>query len=161
MKTPNSEVKKEKSLTSDKKQREKSSEQNGKKKKGKKKVVKGSDSSVKKEKKEKKVYDLPGKKRDPPEERDPLRIFYESLYSQIPTSEMAAIWMMESGLLQKDVANKLFEAKRKKAQQQKLGSPMKMVVNVKKQSDSSSVTVKRKDVGNCGKVKKAKGSFFK
>ncbi|KAJ0479009.1 hypothetical protein HanRHA438_Chr13g0577841 [Helianthus annuus] len=74
------------------KQREKSSEQNGKKKEEKKKVVKGSDSSVKKEKKERKVYDLPGQKRDPPEERDPLRIFYESLYSQIPTSEMAAIW---------------------------------------------------------------------
>ncbi|XP_035835680.1 uncharacterized protein LOC118483965, partial [Helianthus annuus] len=104
----------------------------GRRKKGRKKVVKGPDSSVKKEEKEKKVYDLPSQKRDPPEERDPLRIFYESLYSQIPTSEMAAIWMMESGLLHKDVAKKLFEAKRKKAQQQKLGLPMKTIVNVMK-----------------------------
>ncbi|KAK2416455.1 hypothetical protein QL285_038849 [Trifolium repens] len=39
------------------------------------------------EDKERKVYDLPGQKRDPPEERDPLRIFYESLQEQIPTGE--------------------------------------------------------------------------
>ncbi|KAD1553679.1 hypothetical protein R6Q59_029981 [Mikania micrantha] len=144
-KTPISGVKKEKSASADKKKREKSSEQNGKKKEGKKMDVKEEDVSIKKEKKEKKVYDLPGQKRDPPEERDPLRIFYESLYTQIPSSEMAAIWMMESGLLHKDVAKKLFEAKRKKAQQ-KLGSPMKTVVSVKKQSDSSSVLVKKKIV---------------
>ncbi|KAL5999899.1 hypothetical protein ACLOJK_034576 [Asimina triloba] len=42
--------------------------------------------------KEKKVYDLPGQKHDPPEQRDPLRIFYESLYKQLPESEMAAFW---------------------------------------------------------------------
>ncbi|KAF0910612.1 hypothetical protein E2562_003044 [Oryza meyeriana var. granulata] len=36
-------------------------------------------------KKEKRVYDLPGQKHDPPPERDPLRIFYESLYQQVPT----------------------------------------------------------------------------
>ncbi|KAK2399274.1 hypothetical protein QL285_049116 [Trifolium repens] len=41
---------------------------------------------------EKKVYSLPGQKHDPPEERDPLRIFYESLSKQIPTSEMAEFW---------------------------------------------------------------------
>lgn len=68
------------------------------------------------------MYDLPGQKRDSPEEvsfslflrisnkkfvlgflkllicleldlqRDPLRIFYETLYNQVPSSEMAAIW---------------------------------------------------------------------
>lgn len=74
-------------------------------------------------KREKKVYDLPGQKRDPPEEvskrnlfillilrfscflslfslifcflifqKDPLRIFYETLYEQIPSSEMSQIW---------------------------------------------------------------------
>ncbi|KAK9165190.1 hypothetical protein Scep_000381 [Stephania cephalantha] len=43
----------------------------------------------KKKKKERKAYDLPGQKRDPPEERDPLRIFYESLYDQSPGCEMA------------------------------------------------------------------------
>ncbi|KAJ8631561.1 hypothetical protein MRB53_024884 [Persea americana] len=47
---------------------------------------------VKEKKKEKKVYDLPGQKHDPPEERDPLRIFYETLYQQLPSSEMAAFW---------------------------------------------------------------------
>ncbi|KAF9619177.1 hypothetical protein IFM89_005731 [Coptis chinensis] len=41
-------------------------------------------------KRERKVFDLPGQKREPPEERDPLRIFYESLYEQIPDSDMAA-----------------------------------------------------------------------
>lgn len=45
-----------------------------------------------KKKREKKVYDLPGQKRDTPEEKDPLRIFYESLYKQIPKSEMSQIW---------------------------------------------------------------------
>ncbi|XP_026661376.1 uncharacterized protein LOC103709498 isoform X2 [Phoenix dactylifera] len=40
---------------------------------------------------EKKVYSLPGQKHDPPEEREPLRIFYESLSKQIPSSEMAEV----------------------------------------------------------------------
>ncbi|TXG62002.1 hypothetical protein EZV62_013365 [Acer yangbiense] len=42
---------------------------------------------------EKKVFTLPGQKFDPPEEREPLRIFYESLWNQIPTSEMAEFCM--------------------------------------------------------------------
>ncbi|KVI02283.1 hypothetical protein Ccrd_019434 [Cynara cardunculus var. scolymus] len=41
---------------------------------------------------EKKVYSLPGQKFDVPEEREPLRIFYESLSKQIPSSEMAEFW---------------------------------------------------------------------
>lgn len=41
---------------------------------------------------DKKVYSLPGQKFDPPEEREPLRIFYESLSKQIPSSEMAEFW---------------------------------------------------------------------
>ncbi|KAG2691870.1 hypothetical protein I3760_08G026000 [Carya illinoinensis] len=44
---------------------------------------------------EKKVYTLPGQKYDPPEEREPLRIFYESLSQQIPTSEMAEFWKLD------------------------------------------------------------------
>jgi hypothetical protein len=45
-----------------------------------------------KAKREKKVYSLAGQKFDPPEEREPLRIFYESLSKQIPGSEMAEFW---------------------------------------------------------------------
>jgi hypothetical protein len=45
---------------------------------------------------EKKVYSLPGQKFDPPEEREPLRIFYESLSKQIPSSEMAEFWYVLS-----------------------------------------------------------------
>lgn len=84
---------------------------------------------------------MPGQKRDPPEERDPLRIFYETLYEKIPGSEMAAFWLMESGLLPKEVAKKVFEKKQKKNQLQKLGTPTKAVVTVKK--TSKSVTVKK------------------
>ncbi|KDP36920.1 hypothetical protein JCGZ_08211 [Jatropha curcas] len=90
-------------------------------------------------KREKKVYDLPGQKRDPPEERDPIRIFYESLYKQLPKSEMAQIWMMESGLLSKEEAKKVYEMKQKK-NQNKLSSPIKAVTTAKK---SQSATVKR------------------
>ncbi|XP_010533812.1 PREDICTED: uncharacterized protein LOC104809499 [Tarenaya hassleriana] len=74
-------------------------------------------------KREKKMYDLPGQKRDQPEERDPLRIFYESLYKQIPTSEMAQIWMMESGLLPVVEARKVLEKKQMKGG--KFASPAK------------------------------------
>ncbi|PAN50596.1 hypothetical protein PAHAL_9G531000 [Panicum hallii] len=86
-------------------------------------VVKGE-----KVKKERKVYELPGQKHDPPTERDPLRIFYESLYEQIPTSDMAATWLMEWGLLPLDVARKVFEKK----QGQKLKSPVKTTVSKRK-----------------------------
>ncbi|GER44770.1 hypothetical protein STAS_21675 [Striga asiatica] len=94
------------------------------------------------QKRERKVFDLPGQKRDTPEARDPLRIFYESLYKQVPDSEMAAIWMMESGLLPKDVAKKVLDRKVKKAKEQRLSSPMKTVVTVKKKSDSTTVVKK-------------------
>lgn len=49
--------------------------------------------------------------------------------------------MMESGLLPKDLAKKVFEKKQKKAQQLKLGSPLKTVVTVKKTTES--VTIKK------------------
>ncbi|XP_048433346.1 FK506-binding protein 3-like isoform X3 [Pyrus x bretschneideri] len=57
-----------------------------------------------KKKREKKVYDLPGQKKDPPEKKDPLRQFYESLHQQILSSEIAQFWMMEHGLLPKQEA---------------------------------------------------------
>ncbi|CAO2816810.1 unnamed protein product [Amaranthus hypochondriacus] len=80
---------------------------------------------VKKAKREKKVYSLPGQKFDPPEEREPLRIFYESLSEQIPTSEMAEFWLMEHGLLSPERAKKAFEKKQRKQKQIKTGTPVK------------------------------------
>ncbi|XP_048444120.1 transcriptional regulator ATRX homolog [Pyrus x bretschneideri] len=94
-----------------------------------------------KKKREKKVYDLPGQKKDPPEKKDPLRQFYESLHEQIPSSEMAQFWMMEYGLLPKVEAEKVFEKKQKKSQLQKLTSPTKSVSSVK--TSTKSVTVKK------------------
>ncbi|KAI9191660.1 hypothetical protein LWI28_011586 [Acer negundo] len=70
---------------------------------------------------EKKVFTLPGQKFDPPEEREPLRIFYESLWNQIPTSEMAEFWMMEHGLLSPDRAKKAHERKQRKQTELRLG----------------------------------------
>ncbi|XP_042409759.1 uncharacterized protein LOC121998774 [Zingiber officinale] len=74
---------------------------------------------------EKKVYSLPGQKYDPPEEREPLRIFYESLSKQIPSSEMAQFWMMEHGLLSPERAKKAYDRKLKRQSQQRLGTPIK------------------------------------
>lgn len=74
---------------------------------------------------EKKVFNLPGQKHDPPEEREPLRIFYESLSKQIPTSEMAEFWMMEHGLLSPERAKRAYEKKQKKQKQMRTGTPVK------------------------------------
>ncbi|GKV44882.1 hypothetical protein SLEP1_g52019 [Rubroshorea leprosula] len=74
---------------------------------------------------EKKVYTLPGQKHDPPEEREPLRLFYESLSKQIPTSEMAEFWMMEHGLLSPERAKRAYEKKQRKQKQLHLGTPVK------------------------------------
>ncbi|KAJ4780166.1 nucleolin [Rhynchospora pubera] len=115
--------------------------------------------------KEKKIYDLPGQKHDPPEERDPLRIFYESLYNQVPDSEMAAFWMMEWGLLPKDLARKVFEKKKQKGV---VASPAKSLsakkspagnASVKRSLDTSSAKkgkmVSLKDNSAKGKKRKA------
>lgn len=61
--------------------------------------------TVTEQKKEKKVYDLPGQKHDPPEERDALRIFYSTLREQIPESEMAEIWWVFLPLICKGFSN--------------------------------------------------------
>ncbi|KAB5553227.1 hypothetical protein DKX38_010538 [Salix brachista] len=74
---------------------------------------------------QKKVYSLPGQRCDPPEEREPLRIFYESLSKQIPDSEMAEFWMMEHGLLSPERAKRAHEKKQRKQKMQRLGTPIK------------------------------------
>jgi len=76
---------------------------------------------------EKKVYTLTGQKFDPPEEREPLRIFYESLSQQIPKSEMAEFWMMEHGLLSPERAKKAYEKKQRKQKELRMGTPVKSV----------------------------------
>ncbi|KAG9443049.1 hypothetical protein H6P81_018903 [Aristolochia fimbriata] len=82
----------------------------------------------------KKVYDLPGQKHDQPEERDPLRIFYETLHKQLPNSNMAAIWMMERGLLPGEEAVRVNQRKQSKGPQVK---KTMVSVTVKKASESS------------------------
>ncbi|XP_022132017.1 uncharacterized protein LOC111004987 isoform X2 [Momordica charantia] len=74
---------------------------------------------------EKKVYNLAGQKYDPPEEREPLRIFYESLSKQIPTSEMAEFWMMEHGMLSPEKAKRAYEKKLRRQKEQRTGTPVK------------------------------------
>ncbi|KAE8680932.1 carotenoid cleavage dioxygenase 8-like protein B [Hibiscus syriacus] len=82
-------------------------------------------STTKAKVREKKVYTLAGQKHDPPEEREPLRIFYESLSKQIPTSEMAEFWMMEHGLLSPEKARKAYEKKQRRQKQLRAGIPIK------------------------------------
>ncbi|XP_038885128.1 uncharacterized protein LOC120075630 isoform X1 [Benincasa hispida] len=74
---------------------------------------------------EKKVFNLPGQKYDPPEEREPLRIFYESLSKQIPASEMAEFWMMEHGMLSPEKAKKAYDKKLRRQKEQRTGTPIK------------------------------------
>ncbi|KAL3655686.1 hypothetical protein CASFOL_000082 [Castilleja foliolosa] len=73
---------------------------------------------------QKKVFSLPGQKFDVPEEREPLRIFYESLSEQIPSSEMAEFWLMEHGMLSTDKAKKALEKKQRKQKQLRMGTPI-------------------------------------
>ncbi|XP_049353952.1 uncharacterized protein LOC125818509 [Solanum verrucosum] len=73
----------------------------------------------------KKVYSLAGQKFDVPEEREPLRLFYESLSKQIPSSEMAEFWLMEHGLLSPERSKKVFEKKQRKQKQIRMGTPIK------------------------------------
>ncbi|VFQ73213.1 unnamed protein product [Cuscuta campestris] len=74
---------------------------------------------------QKKDYSLPGQKFDVPEEREPLRLFYESLSKQIPSSQMAEFWLMEHGLLSPERAKRAFEKKHRKQKQVKTGTPTK------------------------------------
>ncbi|KAF3636783.1 putative beta-1,4-xylosyltransferase IRX9H-like [Capsicum annuum] len=58
-------------------------------------------------------------------EREPLRLFYESLSKQIPSSEMAEFWLMEHGLLSPERSKKAFEKKQRKQKQIRTGTPVK------------------------------------
>ncbi|KAI0515980.1 hypothetical protein KFK09_008651 [Dendrobium nobile] len=88
----------------------------------------------------KKVYTLPGQKYDLPEEREPLRIFYESLSKQIPTSEMAEFWMMEHGMLSPDRAKKAYERKQRKQHQLRTGTPIKSQKSDRPESSKSQLS---------------------
>lgn len=72
-----------------------------------------------KEEKTSKKYDLPGQKKDTPDELDAVRMFYESAYKENPMSEMAARWCLIHGLLPPAVATQFhtkgFEALTKAA----------------------------------------------
>ncbi|KAF3775847.1 hypothetical protein EJ110_NYTH34833 [Nymphaea thermarum] len=85
---------------------------------------------------EKKVYSLPGQKYAVLEEREPLRIFYESLSKQKPESEMAEFWLMEHGMLSPERAKKAYEKKQKRQKQQRMGTPIKAEIS-KETSESS------------------------
>jgi len=53
------------------------------------------------------IFDKPGQRRPTPTELDVMRLFYESMYNEIPDSEMAEKWCLVHGLLDKSVALKL------------------------------------------------------
>ncbi|CAF1883201.1 hypothetical protein HID58_045268 [Brassica napus] len=89
-------------------------------------------------KREKKVYSLAGQKYDPPEEREPLRIFYESLSKQIPGSEMAEFWLMEHGMLSPEKAKRAHEKKLRKMKQIRMGTPVKPTPSYSKSKPESS-----------------------
>ncbi|CAJ1972245.1 unnamed protein product [Sphenostylis stenocarpa] len=74
---------------------------------------------------EKKVFSLPGQKHDPPEQKEPLRVFYESLSKQIPTSEMAECWLMEHGMLSPERAKRAYEKKQRKQKELRTATPVK------------------------------------
>ncbi|XP_073042602.1 uncharacterized protein [Primulina eburnea] len=103
----------------------------------------------------KKVYSLPGQKFDVPEEREPLRIFYESLSKQIPSSEMAEFWMMEHGLLSPERAKKAFEKKQRKQKQLRTGNPIKSPLPSRISSKPES-SKKPQQVPKSGEVKQKK-----
>ncbi|KAJ6838142.1 protein PXR1 isoform X5 [Iris pallida] len=101
------------------------------------------------EKEEEEVLDyLPGQKHDRPGERDPLRIFYETLYQKVPDSELAETWMMEWGLLPPKIAEKVYETKFGQNQQMpaspKKTSKVPTTKEIKRLSNSTLKIKKRK-----------------
>jgi hypothetical protein len=76
------------------------------------KAVRASNSPAKK-------YALPGQRRDPPPENDPLRIFYttmreEKLRKYGRSSVLADEWLMVHGLLDEETARSVLDARRKR-----------------------------------------------
>ena len=45
------------------------------------------------------MYELPGQKKDTPDELDCLRMFYESMYNENPQSELAEKWCLIHGII--------------------------------------------------------------
>jgi len=111
--------------------------------------------TMKEEKREKRVFTLPGQRHEPPEERDALRIFYETLHEQIPRSEMAEVWMMEHGLLAFAEAKKVLERKQRRAQYQKNGTPSKSSSTPVRHSNGF---IEKKAMTHNGKLKAAEPS---
>ncbi|ESQ41120.1 hypothetical protein EUTSA_v10014651mg [Eutrema salsugineum] len=107
-----------------------------------------------KAKREKKVYPLPGQKYDPPEEREPLRIFYESLSKQIPGSEMAEFWLMEHGMLSPEKAKRAHEKKLRKMKQIRMGTPSKPTPSYSSKPESSQRPSTSKNIGLDARKKK-------
>ncbi|KAG2239542.1 hypothetical protein Bca4012_024370 [Brassica carinata] len=107
-----------------------------------------------KAKREKKVYSLAGQKYDPPEEREPLRIFYESLSKQIPGSEMAEFWLMEHGMLSPEKAKRAHEKKLRKMKQIRMGTPTKPTPSYSSKPESSQRPSASKNNGSDARKKK-------
>ncbi|XP_059641303.1 uncharacterized protein LOC132283382 [Cornus florida] len=105
---------------------------------------------------EKKVYTLAGQKYDVPEEREPLRIFYESLSKQIPSSEMAEFWLMEHGLLSPERAKKAYEKKQKKQKQLRMGTPIKSLPPPQPPRNKPESSKKPQQMSKNGEVKAKK-----
>ncbi|KFK25420.1 hypothetical protein AALP_AA8G112700 [Arabis alpina] len=105
-------------------------------------------------KREKKVYSLAGQKFDPPEEREPLRIFYESLSKQRPGSEMAEFWLMEHGMLSAEKAKRAHEKKLRKMKQIRMGTPAKPAPSYSSKPESSQRTSMSKSNGLDARKKK-------
>lgn len=76
-------------------------------------------------------------------------IFYVQFYEKDNSGHCR---MMESGLLPKEEAKKVFEKKQRKSQAQKLSSPAKSTVSVKRSSQT--VSIKKKDLSSSVSSKK-------
>jgi len=62
---------------------------------------------------------MPGQKKDTPDELDGGRIFYETLKTQIPESEMATEWLLKFGLLPIEEATKIMEERERNKEKEK------------------------------------------
>jgi len=113
-------------------------------------------------KKPKKVYELPGQKKDTPHELDGGRIFYESLRKQIPTSMMAEEYLLRHGLLPKEEAEKIVErmeeAKLRKSGKKSGSTKTSATKGRRTNSNSSRNTSKSKKKGRTTSKRSKKGS---
>jgi len=99
----------------------------------------------------KKVYDMPGQKKDTPGELDGGRIFYESLRKQKPKSKMAEDYLLKHGLLTYDEATAIVAVQQKSKTK---STASKSGVLRKKRSMDKIKKNKSKTDGNNKNVKK-------